>query len=239
MQAGADPERPMRVLLASGNKHKLREFVELLPGVDLVAWQGPPIPEDGAFFHDNALQKALFARDWCAANGAGGIGGLDGPDGVMADDSGLCVDALFGGPGVLSARFAPRLSYPEKNRLLLSMVAPGETRSCRFVCVIAFAPMPLGAALRGLWPGSPPFVVSGTVEGALAEEPRGEGGFGYDPIFIPAGHGATFGELGADIKNSMSHRGRAAREMLKAIGCAGSAPDAIGRTGSAPYTNSN
>ena len=192
----------MRILLASSNEHKVREFGELLPGLDVVAWRGPAIPEDGAFFQDNALQKVLFARDWCGANGLGGV------DGVMADDSGLCVDALFGGPGVLSARFAPHLSYPEKNRLLLSMVAPDDSRRCRFVCVIAFAPMP--ATLR-------PFTVSGTVEGNLAHEPRGEGGFGYDPIFIPNGHHATFGELGPDVKNSMSHRGQAARKLLKAV----------------------
>jgi XTP/dITP diphosphohydrolase len=192
----------MRILLASGNSHKAREFGELLSGVEIVAWAGPPIPEDGAFFQDNAMQKALFARDWCVANGVEGIGG------VMADDSGLCVDALFGGPGVLSARFAPRLSYPEKNRLLLSMVGPGEPRRCRFVCVIAFAPISGGAL---------PFTVSGTVEGTLALEPKGEGGFGYDPIFVPDGHQATFGELGQEVKNQLSHRGKAARELLKAM----------------------
>jgi XTP/dITP diphosphohydrolase len=191
----------MRILLASSNLHKVREFGELLPGVEMVAWAGPAIPEDGAFFQDNAVQKALFARDWCIANGVEGIGG------VMADDSGLCVDALFGGPGVLSARFAPHLSYPEKNRLLLGMVGPGESRRCRFVCVIAFAPA--GDAQ--------PFTVSGTVEGELATEPKGEGGFGYDPIFIPDGHHATFGELGQEVKNQLSHRGRAARELLKLV----------------------
>jgi XTP/dITP diphosphohydrolase len=199
----------MRILLASSNPHKLREIGELAPGVEIVAWQGPPIPEDGAFFQDNALQKAVFARDWacdwCAANGMGDI------DGVIADDSGLCIDALFGGPGVLSARFAPRLSYPEKNRLLLGMVAPGESRRCRFVCVMAFAPLsPLHSA-------GAPFAVSGTVEGTLADEPRGEGGFGYDPIFVPDGYGATFGELGQEVKNRLSHRGKAARKMMEVL----------------------
>jgi XTP/dITP diphosphohydrolase len=192
----------MWILLASGNRHKVREYGELLPGVEIVPWDGPLIPEDGAFFQDNAMQKALFARDWSEADGVEGL------DGVMADDSGLCVDALFGGPGVLSARFAPHHSYPEKCRILLSMVGAGEPRSCRFVCVIAFAPASVAAQ---------PFTVYGTVEGTLAHEPRGEGGFGYDPIFIPEGHVGTFGELGQDTKNSLSHRGKAARALEEAL----------------------
>jgi XTP/dITP diphosphohydrolase len=197
----------VRILLASGNPHKARELGELVRGAELVAWEGPPRPEDGAFFQDNALQKAVFARDWCAANGVAGV------DGALADDSGLCVDALFGGPGVLSARFAPHLPYPEKNRLLLGMVGPGESRRCRFVCVMAFAPAGAGR----------PFTVSGTAEGSLAAEPRGEGGFGYDPIFVPDGHGATFGELGRETKNLLSHRGKAAREMSRLLAGLGGA----------------
>jgi XTP/dITP diphosphohydrolase len=210
-----------RILLASSNPHKLREVGELAPGVEIVAWSGPPIPEDGAFFQDNALQKAVFARDWARdwardRRAANGVGDIDGIDGVIADDSGLCIDALFGGPGVLSARFAPHLSYPEKNKLLLGMVAPGESRRCRFVCVMAFAPMDSAGA---------PFAVSGTVEGTLADEPRGEGGFGYDPIFVPDGYGATFGELGQEVKNCLSHRGKAARKMMEALAVGGRVPE--------------
>jgi XTP/dITP diphosphohydrolase len=193
----------MRFLLASRNTHKAREFTALLPGVDFILWPGPDIPEDGAFFQDNALQKAVFARDWYERYGDTAI------DGVMADDSGLCVDALFGGPGVLSARFAQHLSYAEKNPLLLSMINPGEPRSARFVCVLAYI---------GITGPQEPFTVSGSVEGVLATESRGDSGFGYDPIFIPNGYSETFGEIGAEIKNTLSHRGKAARALALRLG---------------------
>jgi XTP/dITP diphosphohydrolase len=170
----------MDILLASRNAGKIKEFQILLPGLTLVGWprEAPDIPEEGAFFQDNALQKATFASRWWAANGGRPLAG------VLADDSGLCVDALWGGPGVLSARFAPGLDRDAKNRRLLAMVPPGASRTARFVCVLAW----VGAA------GGPAFF-SGSVEGRLALEPLGEGGFGYDPIFIPQGHERTFGEL--------------------------------------------
>ncbi|HTL98740.1 MAG TPA: non-canonical purine NTP pyrophosphatase [Holophagaceae bacterium] len=184
----------MKLLLATRNAGKLREFSALLPGIEFIAWPGtaPELPETGAFFADNALQKAEGARAWWRGQGAPPI------DGVLADDSGLCVDALWGGPGVLSARFAPELAYGAKNRKLLSLVSPGVSRAARFVCVLAFAPLEGG-----------PFTVSGAVEGSLAVEPRGDGGFGYDPIFIPEGFDRTFGELPAEVKHQLSHRARA------------------------------
>jgi len=194
----------MRILLASRNTHKAREFEALFHGVEFVLWSGPEIPEDGAFFQDNALQKALFARDWHMRHGGEQI------DGVMADDSGLCVDALFGGPGVLSARFASHLSYTEKNPLLLSMINPGEPRTARFVCVLAYVGL-MGTNME-------PFTVSGTVEGVLATEARGDSGFGYDPIFIPNGFSKTFGEMEAEIKNTLSHRGKAAHKLASRLG---------------------
>jgi len=195
-----------RILLASRNSHKAGEFEALLPGAGLITWPGPEIPEDGAFFQDNALQKVIYARDWITKRG------IDGIDGVLADDSGLCVDALFGGPGVLSARFAPHLSYAEKNPLLLSMINPGEPRTCRFVCVLAYVDL----TDRRL----SPFTVSGSVEGTLALEARGDSGFGYDPIFIPNGYSDTFGELPPEIKNKLSHRGNAARALAARLGMA-------------------
>ena len=184
-----------RVLLASCNAGKLREFAELLPDFQFIPWpaEAPELPETGAFFQDNARQKVEGARAWWREHGTEPV------DGVLADDSGLCVDALWGGPGVLSARFAPDLStYRDKNRRLLALLPEGADRSARFVCVLAFAP------LHG-----DPFTVSGAVEGSLACEPRGEGGFGYDPIFLPKGHDKTFGELPSDTKHTLSHRARA------------------------------
>jgi XTP/dITP diphosphohydrolase len=195
-------ERRMPILLASRNAGKLREFKDLLKGLDFVAWpsEAPDIPEDGAFFQDNALQKANFARAWWAAQGGAELAG------VLADDSGLCVDALWGGPGVLSARFAPGLDRDAKNRLLLSLLPPGLPRTARFVCVLAWAPFQGEAA-----------IFSGSVEGALATEPRGDQGFGYDPIFVPAGFDRTFGELPAQVKQTLSHRARASAAFLAGL----------------------
>ncbi|HNX32112.1 MAG TPA: non-canonical purine NTP pyrophosphatase [Holophaga sp.] len=193
----------LTLLLASRNTHKLHEFRELLPEVAFVPWpaEAPEIPEDGAFFQDNALQKATFAHAWWTRHGTQPV------DGVLADDSGLCVDALWGGPGVLSARFAKDLARDAKNRKLLSMIPAGAGRTARFVCVLALVPRE-----------GEPFTVGGSVEGTLAPEPRGEGGFGYDPIFLPAGHARTFGELPSEVKHALSHRGRAAGALRERFG---------------------
>jgi XTP/dITP diphosphohydrolase len=200
----------LKVLLASRNAGKLREFSALLPEIHFVLWpvDAPELPETGAFFQDNALQKAEGARAWWLEHGTEPV------DGVLADDSGLCVDALWGGPGVLSARFALDLpSYLDRNRRLLAMLPEGADRAARFVCVLAFAPMP------GRMHGNP-FAVSGAVEGTLAFEHRGENGFGYDPIFIPDGFDQTFGELPIATKHTLSHRARACaalKERLAAV----------------------
>jgi len=192
----------MKLLLASRNAHKAQELGELLPGCTFVLWPAaaPEIPEDGAFFQDNALQKATHALQWWKESGTEPV------DGVLADDSGLCVDALWGGPGVLSARFAPGLDYPAKNKKLLAMIPMEASRSARFVCVLALAPMT-----------GEPFTVGGAVEGSLAYEVRGTEGFGYDPIFVPEGFNQTFGELSSVIKHSLSHRGCAARALLERL----------------------
>ena len=193
----------MRILLASRNPGKLREFAGLLPDLALIPWpaEAPEIPEDGAFFRDNASQKATFGRDWWRLRGTESV------DAVLADDSGLCVDGLWGGPGVLSARFAGGLSNDEKNRTLLGMLPPDATRVARFVCVLALAPM-LEDELR---------FFEASVEGSLATEPRGQRGFGYDPIFMPEGFGQTFGELSDDVKARLSHRAKAARALREAL----------------------
>ncbi|WP_306590400.1 non-canonical purine NTP pyrophosphatase [Geothrix sp. 21YS21S-4] len=193
----------LKVLLASRNAGKLREFAALLPDVTLVPWpsEAPELPETGAFFQDNALQKAEGAAAWWREHGTEAI------DGVLADDSGLCVDALWGGPGVLSARFAPDLpTYRDRNRRLLDMLPEGADRTARFVCVLACAPST-----------GPAFTVGASVEGRLALEPRGEGGFGYDPIFIPEGSDLTFGELPADAKHTLSHRARACAALREKL----------------------
>ena len=192
----------MRILLASRNPGKLREFQELLEGIQLLPWpaEAPEIPEEGAFFQDNALQKAAFAKAWWLEHGTTPV------DGMLADDSGLCVDALWGGPGVLSARFARGLDQDTKNRRLLAMIPVGERRTARFVCVLAWAPM-AGA----------PRLFTGSVEGSLAPEPRGNEGFGFDPIFIPESLENTFGELSAEVKSRLSHRSRACMAFLAGI----------------------
>jgi XTP/dITP diphosphohydrolase len=193
----------LTLLLASRNAGKLREFAELLPNVRLVPWpaEAPELPETGAFFQDNALQKAEGARAWWQAHGTEPV------DAVLADDSGLCVDALWGGPGVLSARFALDLaSYTDRNRRLLDMLPEAADRSARFVCVLACVPLP-----------GEPFTVSGAVEGTLAFEHRGSHGFGYDPIFIPDGYEQTFGELSSEIKHTLSHRARASAALLQKL----------------------
>lgn len=193
----------LRLLLASRNEGKLVEFRQLLPGVELLPWpkNAPGIPEDGAFFRDNAAQKADFARAWWVRHGEEAV------DGVLADDSGLCVEALHGGPGVLSARFAKELEQDAKNRALLAMLPADARRNACFVCVLAFAPFPAGELVYA----------EGVVDGKLALQPAGTRGFGYDPIFIPKGYRRTFAQLGNRVKSRLSHRARACealKEML-------------------------
>lgn len=189
----------MKILLASKNLNKLNEFQQLLHGHTLIPWplEAPDIPEDGAFFQDNAIQKASFAKEWWLKHRDVII------DGVLADDAGLCVDALWGGPGVLSARFAKDLAQDAKNRLLLSMIPDNAPRSARFVCVLAW-----------LYQLEEPKLYTGVIEGALSVIPKGTNGFGYDSIFIPKGMNNTFGELPILIKNEMSHRSLASKEFL-------------------------
>lgn len=187
----------MEILLATSNRHKLREFAGLLPGLSLAMPSDKGIafsPEEtGSSFLENALIKAesLFAA-------AGKP--------VLADDSGLCVDALEGAPGIHSARFGSGsgcpLSDSERNSLLLSMMKGKAERACRFVCCLVLY------AGRGRF-----FSAQETLEGILLEEPRGEGGFGYDPIVLLPDLGKSVAELSAEEKNRASHRGKAARAI--------------------------
>lgn len=190
-----------RIVIATSNHHKLDEFRAILSGVpfEIVSasdlGQSVMIEETGGTFAENAILKAI-----AYAEAAGEL--------TLADDSGLEVDALHGEPGIYSNRWAGEgVSSAERNRLLNERLAdvPDEQRTARFRCAIAIAsPAPLGLY----------DVVEGTLEGRITREPRGRGGFGYDPIFYVPDQGATVGELPEAVKNRISHRGRAATKAL-------------------------
>jgi XTP/dITP diphosphohydrolase len=201
-----------RLLVATRSVHKLRELRELLdlPRTDLFSLDDLGIPgdpvEDGATFEANAAIKARFGAR---------ASGLP----TLADDSGLEVDALRGGPGVRTRRFAgPNASDADNNEKLLSALAglPPERRGARYVCVLALA-VPDATGTRG---GQPVVMTRGTCRGRIATSPRGTGGFGYDPIFEPASEpvgGRTFGLWSAAEKHAISHRARAARRMARRL----------------------
>jgi XTP/dITP diphosphohydrolase len=198
----SEPHAPRKLLLASGNPGKLREFqvlaaghaleLELLPGfADL-----PEFAESAPTFAENAAGKALYYSRHCEEL-------------VFADDSGLVVPALGGAPGVLSARYAgPGASNEQKIAKLLAEMQgkKGAERAAFFVCVIALAQEGRCVA-----------VVSGKVDGEILEEPRGFGGFGYDPVFYFPLLGKSFAELNAEEKNRHSHRGKAFRRLVEVL----------------------
>lgn len=186
----------MQAVLASKNEKKLRELQEILSaqgievllqnqvGVDL------EVEETGTTFAENA---ALKARAVCEASGRIAI----------ADDSGLVVDALGGAPGVYSARYGTKeLDDEGRYRLLLANMQGVENRACRFVCVICCA-----------FPNGDQIYAEGICEGVLSETPRGEQGFGYDPVFYLPEQGKSMAELTAAEKNQLSHRGAALRAL--------------------------
>ena len=180
------------ILAATGNAHKVREMSTILApaGVRLLSAAEvggiPEVIEDGATFRENAVKKA------CEVARATGRR-------VVADDSGLEVVALAGEPGVFSARYAGEGGNDGRNvRKLLGKLEGVTDRRARFVCVIAVAD-----------PGGLVGTAEGEVRGHIALAPRGTGGFGYDPVFVPEGYEQTFAELPAEIKNGMSHRGNA------------------------------
>jgi XTP/dITP diphosphohydrolase len=197
-----------RLLVATRSTHKLRELRELLGPLrtQLISLDDAAIPgeavEDGATFEANA---AIKARHFAALSGLP----------TLADDSGIEVDALAGAPGVRTRRFAGENATDEDNnrRLLRDLAGlPLERRTARYRCVLALA-LPETAGPRG---GLPVRLARGTLEGRIALEPRGQGGFGYDPIFEPEAEplgGRTLGQWTAEAKNRISHRGRAARRM--------------------------
>ena len=197
------------VVLATRNAAKLRELGRILGAEDhggaqiklagLDEYPGAPdVPETGVTFEANALLKARAIADYT---------GLP----AVADDSGLCVDALNGMPGVLSARWAGRHGDDRANlELVLAQVAdvPHPHLGAQFVCA---------AALVVPGSGAREWVVTGQLEGRLLRVPRGSGGFGYDPIFLPDGFDRTTAEMTAEEKDAISHRGRAFRALTPFI----------------------
>lgn len=190
-----------RLVVATHNTHKTAEIRTILGDrfvsyLDLTSFpEIEPAIEDGATFEDNARIKALHAAR------------LLPDDVVLADDSGLEVDALEGAPGVYSARYAgPGATDADNRRKLLSALGDLPERTARFRCVLALA--------QG---GEVTHVASGAVEGTILPAEEGEGGFGYDPLFRPAGHEASFGVLPAATKNALSHRGNALRELVRLL----------------------
>jgi XTP/dITP diphosphohydrolase len=185
-------DRFPRIVLATGNAHKVAELrailAPLLPGVDLQPYGGPSPVEDGSTFLENALVKARAAHE------ATGLPAL-------ADDSGIEVTALGGAPGIHSARYAGT-GRDEDNRALLLTRLAGETdRRAHFVCAAVLVAGDERFEAVAEWPGE------------VLTEPEGDGGFGYDPLFRPAGEHRSAAAMSADEKNAVSHRGLAFRAL--------------------------
>ena len=188
-----------KVILASRNKGKIKEIGDILGRYDMTVVSrddaGLPIDEveeTGETFEENSYIKAKAILD---------VAGVP----TVADDSGLMVDALGGAPGVYSARYAGEdCTYEDNNRKLLDALAgvPDEKRSARFVSVITM-----------LWPDGRKIVARGECEGRILTETRGEGGFGYDPLFVPEGYDISFGEMSPEEKNKISHRAKALMKL--------------------------
>jgi XTP/dITP diphosphohydrolase len=182
-----------RILLATGNAHKLDEVRAILGPAWQVEARDPGVNETGATFEENALIKA---RALVAQTG----------ELAVADDSGIEIDALGGRPGISSARWTDEGDWiPRVLRELVGV--PAEGRGCRYVCA--------AAAVR---PDGTELVVRATVQGRVAPAPRGTGGFGYDPIVVPTeADGRTFAEMTEDEKHALSHRGRAFRLLASKL----------------------
>jgi XTP/dITP diphosphohydrolase len=196
----------MKLVIATRNQDKLREIKELFLGAGLndvsffcpENFPGyPEVIEDGKTQRENALKKARVGRDF-----TGKV--------TLAEDSGLEIQVLGSAPGVYSARFAGKdCTYHDNNLKLLAMMEKFENRKAMFRCVAAIA-----------FPDGDERVVEGTVDGHISRELLGEAGFGYDPLFIPSGYDKTFGQLGLEVKQKISHRTRAicaAIQVLKNI----------------------
>lgn len=188
-----------RLLIATNNLGKVKEIKAILGGFydEIVSLKDAGISlevvEDGDSFEENAIKKAREAAD---------LAGCD----ALADDSGLCVDALHGAPGIYSARYAGEDATDEQNNEKLLKELKGiKERSARFVSVVA------------LVSGGQVMTARGEVCGVIADAPSGDGGFGYDPLFFVPELGQTFAEIAADVKNGLSHRARALAALQKQL----------------------
>jgi XTP/dITP diphosphohydrolase len=194
--------QPGRLVVASHNQGKVREIVPMLApyGIEPVSAASlglPEPPETGTSFAANAELKAREAAD---------LSGLP----AIADDSGLCVDALNGDPGIYSARWAgPNKDFGLAMRLVeqhLEEAGPEAGRDAHFICALAVA-----------WPEGDIVTFEGRVYGTLVWPPRGDRGFGYDPMFMPNGGTETYGEIDQDVKHATSHRARAFAQLVEAL----------------------
>lgn len=192
-----------KIVLASGNAGKLKEFQRLLQGHSFKVlpqsdFDTPDVEESGLSFVENAILKA---RNACAHTGLPAI----------ADDSGLAVDALKGAPGIYSARYAgPGANDADNNQKLLQALKdiPGEQRTARFICLLVFMRHEEDPT---------PIICQGSWEGRILHEARGENGFGYDPLFFVPTKNCCSAELPKDEKNAISHRGMAMAKLLAAL----------------------
>ncbi|MBT4949139.1 MAG: RdgB/HAM1 family non-canonical purine NTP pyrophosphatase [Actinobacteria bacterium] len=193
-----------KLVIASRNNHKIEEMRRILEqgglDIELVGTAKfpnlPDVEETGATFAANALLKARAVSEFT---------GLP----TVGDDSGLCVDALNGMPGILSARWSGTHGNDRANlELILAQISqvPIDRRGASFVCAAAY-----------VHPDGTEFVVEGQMPGTLIDAPRGENGFGYDPIFVPHGHKVTSAEMTSELKDSISHRGKALASLTIAL----------------------
>ena len=193
----------MRLIIASNNAHKILEIKQILSGKfdEILSLRETHVDhetvEDGATFAENAYKKAREIAEitGCAA---------------LADDSGLCVNALDGAPGIFSARYAgggvDHSADSENNALLLKNLCGTTDRSAYFICSVAL-----------VYPDGKCVAADGYMHGKIIETPTGCGGFGYDPLFLPDGYERTVAELSDEEKNAISHRGNALRNLLSKI----------------------
>ena len=193
----------MKLIIASNNAHKVYEIKKILSGKfeEILSLKEAGVThetvEDGSTFMENSLKKAREIAEITSYA-------------VLADDSGICVHALDGAPGIYSARFAsvsdPKLRDEANNRKLLQMISDKKDKTAHYTCAMAL-----------VYPDGREVLAEGYMYGSIIESPRGEGGFGYDPLFIPDGEARTVAEMTDEEKNNISHRANALKLLLERL----------------------